>query len=96
VIVVGEARAMSQSHHHSGTPGVSFSWRRALGISALKGRISRKTGIPLTRNGRERKMGHIAVHLVGWLLLALVALVVFEVVSRPALMQFLANLFHRR
>ena len=29
-------------------PGVSFSWRRATGLSAAKGRLSRKIGIPLT------------------------------------------------
>lgn len=34
-----------------------FSWKRAVGISAAKSRISRKTGIPLTRSGRQRKMG---------------------------------------
>jgi len=37
--------------------GFSFSWKRALGISAAKGRISRKLGIPLTRAGRQRKVG---------------------------------------
>ncbi len=39
------------------TYGFSFSWRRAVGISAAKGRLSRKIGIPLTRSGRERKAG---------------------------------------
>ena len=34
-----------------------FSWKRALGISAAKSRISRKIGIPLTRSGRQRKAG---------------------------------------
>jgi hypothetical protein len=37
--------------------GFSFSWKRALGISGTKGRISRKLGIPLTRSGRQRKVG---------------------------------------
>ena len=37
--------------------GVSFSWKRALGISATKGRVSRATGLPLTRSGRQRKVG---------------------------------------
>ena len=83
----------SHSHQHSNTPGVSFSWKRALGISALKGRISRETGIPLTRNGRERKMGHIAIHFVGWLFLALIALIGFEIISRPELLKFVLSLF---
>jgi hypothetical protein len=39
--------------------GFSFSWKRAIGISAAKGRISRKTGIPLTRSGRQRKIGRM-------------------------------------
>jgi hypothetical protein len=38
-------------------PGLSFSWRRALGVAAFKGRLSRRIGIPLTRSGRERKVG---------------------------------------
>ena len=37
--------------------GFSFSWRRAIGLSALKGRISRAIGVPLTREGRQRKLG---------------------------------------
>jgi hypothetical protein len=37
--------------------GVSFSWKRATGISAAKSRISRMTGIPTTRQGRQRKFG---------------------------------------
>ena len=37
--------------------GVSFSWKRAVGISGTKARISRKIGIPLTRQGRQRKIG---------------------------------------
>jgi hypothetical protein len=37
--------------------GFSFSWKRALGLSAAKARLSRKIGIPLTRSGRQRMMG---------------------------------------
>ena len=40
--------------------GFSFSWKRALGISGAKQRISKKTGIPLTRSGRRRKVGRMA------------------------------------
>jgi len=47
------------SRKRSGIPGVSFSWKRALGISGMKSRISRKIGIPLTRQGRQRKMGQM-------------------------------------
>jgi hypothetical protein len=41
----------------SGIPGLSFSWRRASGLSAAKGQLSRKIGTPLTRSGRQRKVG---------------------------------------
>ena len=38
-------------------PGLSFSWRRALGVSALKHHIARRTGIPTTRSGSDRRIG---------------------------------------
>lgn len=38
-------------------PGLSFSWKRALGISALKQKIALRIGIPTTRQGLERKVG---------------------------------------
>lgn len=38
-------------------PGVSFSWKRALGVTQIKQMIAKKTGIPLTKNGLERKIG---------------------------------------
>jgi hypothetical protein len=38
-------------------PGVSFSWKRALGITKLKQQISRKTGMPMSKSGVERKIG---------------------------------------
>jgi len=41
--------------------GFSFSWKRLLGISALKGKISKKTGIPLTKSGVERKIGRTII-----------------------------------
>jgi hypothetical protein len=41
----------------SGIPGLSFSWRRALGVSQAQARLSRKIGIPLSRSGRQRKVG---------------------------------------
>jgi hypothetical protein len=41
----------------SGIPGLSFSWRRALGVSAAQAKLSRKLGVPLSRSGRQRKVG---------------------------------------
>ena len=34
-----------------------FSWKRAVGITRAKQQISRSTGIPWTRSGRQRKLG---------------------------------------
>ena len=37
--------------------GLSFSLKRAVGISGLKTKAARATGIPTTRQGLERKVG---------------------------------------
>lgn len=37
--------------------GFSFSWKRAIGLSAAKGKLSKAIGVPLTRSGRQRKVG---------------------------------------
>ena len=44
---------------NTGIPGLSFSWKRALGITQAKQQISRKTGIPTTKAGLERKIGNM-------------------------------------
>jgi hypothetical protein len=36
-----------------------FSWKRAVGISGAKSRVSRSLGIPLTKSGRQRKIGRM-------------------------------------
>src|SRR5262249_32258009 len=36
-----------------------FSWKRAVGSSAAKARLSRQIGIPLTRSGRQQKLGRM-------------------------------------
>ena len=41
----------------SGIPGLSFSWKRATGLSSAKAKLSRDLGVPLTKSGRERKIG---------------------------------------
>lgn len=45
-------------------PGLSFSWKRAVGISAIKQKVARATGIPTTRMGLERKIGQTMIDLV--------------------------------
>ena len=36
-----------------------FSWKRFTGVSRVKSKISRSTGIPLTRSGRQIKIGKL-------------------------------------
>jgi hypothetical protein len=44
--------------------GISFSLKRALGISAIKQKIAKTTGIPTTRGGLERKIGSFVISLI--------------------------------
>jgi hypothetical protein len=41
-------------------PGLSFSAKRALGITKAKQKLARKTGIPSTKAGLQRKIGNAA------------------------------------
>lgn len=41
-------------------PGLSFSWKRALGITGLK----QKMGVPMTKQGLERKIGGFIVKAI--------------------------------
>ena len=45
-------------------PGVSFSWKRALGITKMKQQIAKQTGVPLTKGGMERKIGKSIIDLI--------------------------------
>ena len=45
-------------------PGVTFSLKRAVGVTKVKQKIARATGIPLTRQGLERKIGGAVVKAV--------------------------------
>lgn len=38
-------------------PGLSFSLKRAVGITKVKQKVSKASGIPLTKQGIERKIG---------------------------------------
>lgn len=44
--------------------GLSFSLKRAVGISGLKTKVARATGIPTTRQGLERKVGSAVLSTV--------------------------------
>ncbi len=41
--------------------GVSFSWKRLLGITRVKQTIARTTGIPTSKSGVERKIGNLLI-----------------------------------
>jgi len=45
-------------------PGVTFSWKRALGITKVKQQIARETGIPTTKQGLKRKIGATILDLL--------------------------------
>lgn len=45
-------------------PGMSFSLKRALGITAIKRSFTKATGIPTTKSGIERKIGSALVKVL--------------------------------
>ena len=45
-------------------PGLSFSLKRALGVTRAKQKTARSTGIPTTRQGLERKIGSMLLNTV--------------------------------
>ena len=44
--------------------GLSFSLKRALGITAVKQKIARQTGILTTKQGLERKIGKAIISIL--------------------------------
>lgn len=48
---------MTRHKSNTGIPGLSFSWKRALGLTQARQRIARRTGIPTSKSGIERKIG---------------------------------------
>ena len=44
--------------------GLSFSLKRALGISGLKTKVAHKTRIPTTKGGLERKIGRSVLNIL--------------------------------
>ena len=50
--------------HTHGAGG--FSWSRFLGATAVKRKVDRITGIPLTASGRRRKLGAMIFKLFGF------------------------------
>lgn len=50
---------MAKRRKKSVIPGLSFSWKRATGITQAKRKIAKATGIPTTKSGRQRKIGRM-------------------------------------
>ena len=42
-----------------GIPGLSFSWKRALGVTRAKRKWAKFTGVPTTKSGRRNKLGRL-------------------------------------
>ena len=49
---------------NTGIPGLSFSWKRALGITQAKREFTKSTGIPTSKSGLERKIGSIIIKAI--------------------------------
>lgn len=45
-------------------PGLSFSWKRALGITKVRQQIARSTGFPTSKAGVERKIGNTILKML--------------------------------
>lgn len=63
-------RYITPKHYYTimkifGLPGTSFSPRRAIGVDVLKRTVAKKTGVPLTKSGAERKIGRTIIKAVG-------------------------------
>lgn len=43
----------------SAIPGLSFSWKKATGVTKVKRKIAKATGIPTTKSGRRSKLGKL-------------------------------------
>lgn len=49
---------------NTGIPGLSFSLKRALGITQAKRYFTNSTGIPTTKAGIERKIGSTIINFL--------------------------------
>ena len=55
---------MARKSNGTGIPGLSFSWKRALGITQAKQNFARQTGMPTSKAGVERKIGKIILDVL--------------------------------
>ena len=40
-------------------PGLTFSWKRATGVTKAKRKVAKATGIPTSKTGRRNKLGRL-------------------------------------
>lgn len=45
-------------------PGFTFSWKRAIGLTQVRQQLARKTGIPTSKAGMERKIGNFIINAI--------------------------------
>ena len=50
---------------NTGIPGLSFSMKKATGVTDLKRAIAKETGIPTTKQGRKRKIERAIGKMIG-------------------------------
>ena len=55
---------MAKRKTNTGIPGLSFSWKRALGITQAKQKFARETAIPTSKAGLERKIGKMVLNAI--------------------------------
>lgn len=76
------------ARRRSSIPGVSFSAKRALGVTSAKRKVARATGIPTTRSGRRAKagrmMGCATMILIAFLIVTALALCASALAEEPA------------
>lgn len=51
-LLLGLGHSTRSRHNYGG-----FSWRRLLGVTRAKREVGRAIGVPMTRSGRQRKLG---------------------------------------
>jgi hypothetical protein len=61
-LVLGRGRTLGVAHgrKEEDVNRGGFSWKRLLGVTAAKSHLSRRIGVPLSRSGRQQKLGRLA------------------------------------
>lgn len=59
-----------------------FSWKRFLGVTRVKQKISRTTGIPMSKSGLEQKVGRLIIHSGGCSVIILIPISLLILILR--------------